>query len=283
MEAVRPHVAAAASLFLSAYPGSSPSRVKQALEAHARTDAFTGAVPNPTWGYGKLDIYSTFDHQGPTVALTGPAGGEAWAEGSVQNVTWSASDFSGVTAVDLALSTDGGATYPTPIATGIANTGSYGWNVPVGATTTARVRVTAKDPWGNLASAFSATNFSITAVDNVPPTIVLNPPGTLEAGVPANVVFTANDNLAVTGVDLSTRATTERTGRRSRPASAARRTCGRCPAQSWRRRAARHRLRRGEQLRDGRGRAVLDRRHDAAHGHTRRPERRRGRRRATRG
>jgi len=197
-----PHVSAAASLFLSAYPGSSPSRVKQALQAHARTDAFTGAVPNATWGYGKLDIYSTFDHQGPTVALTSPAGGESWAEGSVQNITWTASDFSGVTAVDLALSTDGGAIYGTPIATGIANTGSFAWNVPAGATTTARVRVTAKDPYNNLSSAFSGANFSITAVDGVPPTIALGEPGTLEAGVPANVSFTAGDNVGVTGVDL---------------------------------------------------------------------------------
>jgi subtilisin family serine protease len=197
-----PHVAAAASLFLSAYPGSSPSRVKQAFQAHARTDAFTGAVPNPTWGYGKLDIYSTFDHQGPTVALTAPAGGETWNEGSIHNVTWNASDFSGVASVDLALSTDGGGIYGTPIATAIPNTGSYAWTVPAGATTTARVRVTAKDTWGNLASAFSAANFTIQAVDNVNPSITLTSPGTVEAGTSANVAFAANDNVGVTGVDL---------------------------------------------------------------------------------
>ena len=198
-----PHVSAAAALFLSAYPGSSPSRVKQAFEAHARTDGFTGAVPNNTWGYGKLDIWSTFDHQGPIVALTAPNGGESWLEGSVQNITWTASDFSGVTAVDLVLSTDGGGIYGTPIATAIPNTGSYAWTVPNSVTTTARVRVTAKDPYNNLASAFSAANFAITtSVDNVPPTITINTPGTLEAGVPTNVTFSAGDNVGVTGVDL---------------------------------------------------------------------------------
>jgi len=197
-----PHVAAAASLFLSAYPGSSPSRVKKAFEAHARTDAFTGAVPNNTWGYGKLDIYSTFDHQGPTVALTAPAGGEAWQASSSHSITWNASDFSGVASVDLALSTDGGGVYGTPIATAIPNTGSYSWSVPNTVTTTARVRVTAKDTFGNLASAFSGANFSITSVDAGPPSITLNAPGTLEAGVPTNVSFVAGDDIGVTGVDL---------------------------------------------------------------------------------
>jgi subtilisin family serine protease len=199
-----PHVAAAASLFLSAYPGSSPSRVKQAFQAHARTDGFTGAVPNPTWGYGKLDIYGTFDHAGPTVALTSPNGGESWAAGSIHNITWSASDFSGVTSVDLLLSTDGGGIYATTIAAAIPNTGSYAWTLPAGTTATARVRVTAKDAFNNLASAASAANFAI--VDGVAPTVAIVAPNGGEqwaAGSNQNILWTASDNLAVTAIDLA--------------------------------------------------------------------------------
>lgn len=199
-----PHVAAAASLFLSAYPGSSPSRVKKALEAHARSDGFTGAVPNNTWGYGKLDIFSTFDHTGPTVAITAPNGGESWAASSVHNITWSASDFSGVSSVDLLLSTDGGGIYGTVIASAIPNSGSYAWTLPAGTTTTARVRVTAKDPFNNLASASSASNFAI--VDGVAPTVAITSPNggeSFNAGSSQNITWTANDNVAVTSVDLA--------------------------------------------------------------------------------
>jgi minor extracellular serine protease Vpr len=164
-----PHVAGAAALFLEYMPNSSPSKVKQAFEAHARSDASTGATPNNTWGYGKLDIYATIDHVAPTCSVTSPAGGESWTANGSQTISWAASDNIGVTTVDLALSTDGGATYPTAIATGIANTGSYTWTVPAVNSATARVRVTAHDAGNNVAVAGSAANFTITQSLSVPP------------------------------------------------------------------------------------------------------------------
>ncbi len=156
-----PHVAGAAALFLQYLPGSGPSRVMQAFESHARADAYTGVVPNPTWGYGKLDVYGTIDHVAPSVTVTSPVGGETWKAGSSHSVTWTATDDVGVTVVDLAWSTDGGATYPDVIATGLANTGSFPWTVPDTPTGAARVRVTAHDAGGNLGVGSSAANFTI--------------------------------------------------------------------------------------------------------------------------
>ena len=101
------------------------------------------------------------DVTGPTLALTSPAGGESWLLGAARTITWSASDPSGVSSVDLDLSLDGGATWPVAIATGIASTGSYTWTVGPGATGTARVRVTARDGLGQALSAVSAANFAI--------------------------------------------------------------------------------------------------------------------------
>jgi hypothetical protein len=72
-----------------------------------------------------------------------------------------ATDNAGVTAVDLALSTDGGMTYPGSVATGLANTGSYAWTVPELDTTTARVRVTAHDAAGHVDSDMSVADFTI--------------------------------------------------------------------------------------------------------------------------
>jgi len=201
-----PHVAGAAALFLESNPGASPSRVKQAFQAHARADAYTGAVPNTTWGYGKLDIYATFDHVAPAVTVTSPAGGESWPAGSAQTITWTATDAVGVTAVDLAYSTDGGATYPIVIATGLANTGSHPWTVPGTLTATARVRATAHDAAGNSGTGASAANFSITNLDGTPPLVALTSPAGGEswlAGSLQSVVWTASDDVGVTAIDLA--------------------------------------------------------------------------------
>jgi subtilisin family serine protease len=156
-----PHVAGAAALYLQANPGASPSRVKLAFMANARADAFTGVVPNSTWGYGKLDIYATLDHVAPAVAVTVPNTSVAWKAGSTHAITWTATDNTGVTAVDLAYSTDGGVSYPNVIATGLANSGSYSWSVPNTPSSTARVRATAHDAAGNVASDASDVNFTI--------------------------------------------------------------------------------------------------------------------------
>jgi len=101
------------------------------------------------------------DNQAPTATLTAPNGGEFWAVGSSQTITWSATDNVGVANVDLEYSTDGGATYPNVIATGVANTGSFAWTVPGPPTSTARVRVTAHDTGCSSASDASDANFTI--------------------------------------------------------------------------------------------------------------------------
>jgi len=166
-----PHVAGAAALYLQARPHATPAEVRTALENAARTDAYTGTVPNATWGYGKLDVYAALDHVLPTVALTSPNTGLTLSVGGSHTITWTAADANGVTAVDLAYSTDGGATYPNVIAAGLANSGSYDWTVPDAPTTTARVRVTAHDPFANTASDASDVDFviqSATGVEDAP-------------------------------------------------------------------------------------------------------------------
>lgn len=50
-----PHIVGAASLILSAFPSTTSAEIKTLLTTGARADAFTGGVPNQTWGYGKLD------------------------------------------------------------------------------------------------------------------------------------------------------------------------------------------------------------------------------------
>jgi len=100
------------------------------------------------------------DVQLPTVTLSSPHGGEDWKAGSSHAITWTASDNVGVTSVDLAYSTDGGASFPNVIASG-PNSGGFVWTVPNAPGTALRVRAIAHDAAGNLGSDSSATNFTI--------------------------------------------------------------------------------------------------------------------------
>lgn len=101
------------------------------------------------------------DAVAPTVAVVSPNGGEDWKAGSTHAITWTASDNVGVTAIDLAWSSDGGATFPNTIATGLANSGTANWTVPDVPGGNMRVRVTARDAAGNSATDASNTSFTI--------------------------------------------------------------------------------------------------------------------------
>jgi subtilisin family serine protease len=56
--AASPHIAGAVALYLEKCPWADHTEVREALFSTARVDAFTGAVPNNTFGYGKLDAFA---------------------------------------------------------------------------------------------------------------------------------------------------------------------------------------------------------------------------------
>ncbi len=56
-----PIVVGAVALMLEADPNLTADDVRSVLRATARNDAFTGAVPNPVWGFGKLDVLAALD------------------------------------------------------------------------------------------------------------------------------------------------------------------------------------------------------------------------------
>ncbi len=123
---------------------------------------FTPAPGGGTSNTQVLSISGTPDTLAPVVTLTSPSGGENWGIATMHPITWTATDDVVVSAVDLAWSSDGGATFPNPIASGIANSGSFNWTVPSNLTTTARVRVLAFDNSGHVGSDSSHANFAIT-------------------------------------------------------------------------------------------------------------------------
>jgi subtilisin family serine protease len=135
--------------------------------------AFVKVVARDAAGNTGSDVsnlaFTISDQSSPTVAVTAPNGGESWAIGSVQNITWTAGDNVGVTSVDLHYSVTGSAGTFNLIADGEANDGTFSWTVPNSPTTNAFVRVTAHDAATNSATDLSFAAFSITAPDTTPP------------------------------------------------------------------------------------------------------------------
>ncbi|MFN3409751.1 MAG: Ig-like domain-containing protein [Limisphaerales bacterium] len=96
----------------------------------------------------------------PAVTVTKPNGGEIIIANLATNLTWTATDASGVAAVHLYLSTNNGASWH-PIARNLANTGTFSWVPADRPSAQARIRVVATDTYGNMNFDDSNGAFSI--------------------------------------------------------------------------------------------------------------------------
>ncbi len=141
--------------------------------------------------------------------VTAPNGGESWAGGSMQTITWNVAGTNtapiSCANVKISLSTDGGNTYPTVISASTPNDGSEALTIPSVATTTARIKVEAAD---NIFFDITNANFSITASN---PTFTFVPPaaptsvtcgtasGAATLGTTSVLGFVTPINLVATG------------------------------------------------------------------------------------
>jgi len=110
---------------------------------------------------GRLTPVIGGDTTPPAVTVTKPNGGETLTANLATNLTWTATDASGVVAVHIHLSTNNGASWH-PIARNLANTGTFSWVPADRPTTQARIRVSATDTYGNLG--FDDSNGAFTIV-----------------------------------------------------------------------------------------------------------------------
>lgn len=192
------------------------------------TETGSGVAPNPTYdkvANGPITIFAgwqaaakdtieggsfvdTFNNSGtdaipPTITLNSPNGGETVADGSTELISWSASDNVAVTDILLDYSLDSGTTW-TSLGPPVGNGGLYGWSVPSNmVSTTARVRVTARDAQGNTTPASSAADFTI-ADQTAPQAAVTSPNGGESWDGQSNqtVTWNASDNVGVDSVNV---------------------------------------------------------------------------------
>lgn len=146
-----PHVTGAVAMLLQKYPTLTPSGAKQLLAGAARSDATTGAVPNPRWGAGRLDVNSLLcsDTQAPTVNIAYPQPTTTLYTGTTTGVNWQTQDDTGVQEVKLEYHVGANGPY-TLIADHQPDNRNYAWTVPsIAATDSVQIRITGKDCVGS--------------------------------------------------------------------------------------------------------------------------------------
>ncbi|MBX7218522.1 MAG: PQQ-dependent sugar dehydrogenase [Blastocatellia bacterium] len=134
----------------------SPARVQ--VQAQDAVGNMGSDVSNSTFGIATPDTIA------PTVRVLTPNGGEKVRAGNILTVTWQSADNIGVVSQTVALSADGGVTFPNILATGLlGNIQTLAYSIPdtQGKVKTARIRVTAQDTAGNQGSDTSDANFVI--------------------------------------------------------------------------------------------------------------------------
>ncbi|MGH7242841.1 MAG: reprolysin-like metallopeptidase [Phycisphaerales bacterium] len=161
------------------------------LPAVARSAPYRLTVRDGKGGVNSSSVTITVVSTGASFAVTAPNTAVSWTGLSTQSVTW---NVAGTTAngincasVDILLSTDGGSTFPTTLASAVPNNGSASIVVPNTATTAARIKVKGT---GNIFFDISNVNFTITSV--AAPAAPTTP-----AASPTSICPTATSSLSV--------------------------------------------------------------------------------------
>ncbi len=153
-------------------PGGDAGTNIEALSSVSRTlnfrltvrdnHAFSSSAPVAVGQTAFTDVVVTVSNTSGPFAVTSPNTAVTWAGGSAQNITWNVNNTTAAPVscanVKISLSTDGGQTFPTVLAASTPNDGSENLVIPVGASTTARIKVEAV---GNIFFDISNTNFTI--------------------------------------------------------------------------------------------------------------------------
>jgi hypothetical protein len=123
---------------------------------------------------------SAVDTTPPTVEVLSPNGSEVLDAGDTVTISYSASDASGIAAISIDFSDDGGSSWR-PLARNLTDSGSWSWFVPNRPGASNHIRVHALDGAGNASFDDSDTMFTVSglAAGHVPTTLRdMDMPGT---------------------------------------------------------------------------------------------------------
>lgn len=148
---------------------------------------------------------------GPFDVTSQAVDGISWTQGSQETITWAVGGTTalvGSSNVDILLSTDGGQTFTTTLASNVPNTGSYAITVPNIAAVSCRVMV---KPTGNIYYDINTKDFAIgyivtnncTTYTNSTPLVIPDGIGANIAGAPASNTVTVPTTSNITDVNVT--------------------------------------------------------------------------------
>jgi aqualysin 1 len=197
-----PHVAGVAALYLSQEPNLTPAQVHAQLVSAATPNVVVGAGT----GSPNRVLYSDLTHlTAPAVDLIRPNANAKVLSDRPYSIEWTASDPDGLATFDVLLSMDGGGSYAViPGCGGLEGTSRQcTWPAPAPATTTARVRIVARDAGGDTSFDQSSGNFSIVSGADLVASAVSHVSGPLSPGSSVTATETVK-NVGNVGGEAST-------------------------------------------------------------------------------
>ncbi|MBD3181126.1 hypothetical protein GF312_02470, partial [Candidatus Poribacteria bacterium] len=168
------------------------------------TDLDGNPRPNPEDSNPDIGAYESALGESYNLILITPNGGEIWAGGSSQEISWDASGAA-VDHIRILYSANGGATYPETLTPDTENDGSYVWN-PVHTlnSDTIRIKIIGEDAGNNeLMYTTSADNFTIDST-NPETTVVLDGTEGENGWYTSDVNVTLNSSDNLSGVSQTT-------------------------------------------------------------------------------
>ena len=148
-------------------------------------------------------IFAIVDNDVPSVTVTAPKEGLSVLEYDPLLVRWQAEDNIGVDSVKVFYSNDDGVSYVLMGSLIDINVDSLKFDIPIGATNKAKVKVVALDHQGN--SGYDEGPY-FTVIDNTPPTVSISNPTQIdqfEIGTAITVGWIGNDNVGISSVDIN--------------------------------------------------------------------------------
>ena len=183
----------------------------ESVSTIGRTMAFTLTARDNIANGGQTNTVSASitvsANVGPFAVTSQNSSGVSWNQGSTQTITWAVNNtttLTGSSNVDILLSTDGGLTFPTVLASNTPNDGTENITVPNIASQTCRIMI---KPTGNIYYALNTVPFSIgyscSIISNNTAATVADGLGANQAGPTTVSTISSNETGNITSIEVN--------------------------------------------------------------------------------